>query len=163
MMIQAFGFKQFIIICQLLVLKNHFERLSPYCMFNFLSIDPGVRRGRYRMIVGFSTTYVISANHHWSYWFQCRSGGVYSIQLYMRLVAGWWYSPGIPVSSTNKTDQHDIPGIALKVALNTITLTHFPFLIVVAQNWIIFVVLRISILPLSTLLIFDFGIVPTAW
>jgi hypothetical protein len=74
-----------------------------------------------------------------------------------------WFSPGTLVSSTNKTDQHDIPGIALKVALNTITLTHFPFLIVVAQNWIIFVVLRVSILPLCTLLIFDFGIVPTAW
>jgi hypothetical protein len=60
MMIQALGLKQFIIICQLLVIQNHFERLSPYCMFIFLSIDPGVRRGRYRMIVGFSTTYVIS-------------------------------------------------------------------------------------------------------
>jgi len=56
-------------------------------------------------------------------------------------VAGRWFSPGTLVSSTNKTDQHDITGIALKVALNTIILTHFPFLIVVEQNWIIFVVL----------------------
>jgi hypothetical protein len=30
---------------------------------------------------------------------------------------------GTPVSSTNKTDSHDIPEILLKVALNTITLT----------------------------------------
>jgi hypothetical protein len=30
-----------------------------------------------------------------------------------------WYSPGIPVSSTNKTDRHDITQILLKVALNT--------------------------------------------
>jgi hypothetical protein len=32
--------------------------------------------------------------------------------------------PGIPVSSTNKTDRHDIAEILLKVALNTIILTH---------------------------------------
>jgi hypothetical protein len=30
---------------------------------------------------------------------------------------------GTPVSSTNKTDRHDIIEILLKVALNTITLT----------------------------------------
>jgi hypothetical protein len=32
------------------------------------------------------------------------------------------YSPGNPVSSTNKTDCHDIADILLKVALNTIIL-----------------------------------------
>ena len=32
-------------------------------------------------------------------------------------------SPGTPVSSTNKTDSHDIAKLLLKVALNTITLT----------------------------------------
>jgi hypothetical protein len=31
-----------------------------------------------------------------------------------------WFSPGTPVSSTNKTDRHDIIEILLKVALNTI-------------------------------------------
>jgi hypothetical protein len=31
-------------------------------------------------------------------------------------VAGWWFTLGIPVSSTNKTDRHDI-------AENNITLT----------------------------------------
>jgi hypothetical protein len=35
--------------------------------------------------------------------------------------AGWWFSQGTPVSSTNKTDHHDITEILLKVALNTIT------------------------------------------
>ena len=30
-----------------------------------------------------------------------------------------------PVSSTNNTDHHDITEILLKVALNTITLTHY--------------------------------------
>jgi hypothetical protein len=39
------------------------------------------------------------------------------------LVAGQWFSSGAPVSSTNKTDCHDITEILLKVALNTITLT----------------------------------------
>jgi hypothetical protein len=33
------------------------------------------------------------------------------------------FSPGIPVSSTNNTDHHDITETLLKVALNTITLT----------------------------------------
>ena len=34
-------------------------------------------------------------------------------------MAGRWFSPGTPVSSTNKTDRHDIDEILLKVALNT--------------------------------------------
>ena len=38
------------------------------------------------------------------------------------LAAGQRYSPGTPVSSTNKTDCHDITEILLKVALNTINL-----------------------------------------
>jgi len=33
---------------------------------------------------------------------------------------GLWFSPGTPVSSTNKTKRHDITRILLKVALNTI-------------------------------------------
>ena len=39
------------------------------------------------------------------------------------LVADRWFSPGTPVSSTNKTDRHDITEILLKVALNTIIIT----------------------------------------
>jgi hypothetical protein len=39
-------------------------------------------------------------------------------------VAGWWFSPGTPDSSTNKTDCHDITEILLKVAINTITLIY---------------------------------------
>jgi hypothetical protein len=38
-------------------------------------------------------------------------------------VTGQWFSPGTSVSSTNKTESHDIAEILLKVALNTITLT----------------------------------------
>jgi hypothetical protein len=33
---------------------------------------------------------------------------------------GRWFSPGIPVSSTNKIERHNITEILLKVALNTI-------------------------------------------
>jgi hypothetical protein len=51
-------------------------------------------------------------------------GKMYSIQV-CKFVSGWCFSPGTPASSTNKTDCHDITEILLKVALNTITLTHF--------------------------------------
>jgi hypothetical protein len=36
------------------------------------------------------------------------------------LAVGRWFSPGTPVSSTNKTDGHDITEILLRVVLNTI-------------------------------------------
>ena len=39
------------------------------------------------------------------------------------LATGQRFSPGTPVSSSNKTDRHDAIEILLKVALNTITLT----------------------------------------
>ena len=39
------------------------------------------------------------------------------------LATGLWFSPGTPVSSTNKTDRHHITEILLKVALNTINQT----------------------------------------
>jgi hypothetical protein len=36
------------------------------------------------------------------------------------LATGRWFSPGIPVSSTNKTDRKDITQILLEVAFMTI-------------------------------------------
>jgi hypothetical protein len=42
--------------------------------------------------------------------------------------AGRWFSQGTPISSTNKTDRHDICEILLKVTLNTITVTPLFFL-----------------------------------
>ena len=39
------------------------------------------------------------------------------------LAAGRWFSPGTPVSSTNKNDRHDITKIVLKGVLNTINRT----------------------------------------
>ena len=54
-------------------------------------------------------------------------GEVYSLQQYViKAVSDLrqvWFSPGILVSSTNKTDRRDITEILLKVALSTITLT----------------------------------------
>ena len=41
------------------------------------------------------------------------------------LVAGWWFSLGTLVSTTNKTDCHNITEILLKGVFNTITLTPF--------------------------------------
>jgi len=67
---------------------------------------------------------------------------VYSIQLYvikfvsdLRQVCG--FSPGTPVSSTIKTDRHDITEILVKVALNTITHTHFFCFLFSCVNFII--------------------------
>ena len=39
------------------------------------------------------------------------------------LATGQWFSPGPPVSPTNKTDRHNIIEILLKVVLNTIKQT----------------------------------------
>ena len=81
------------------------------------------------MVVGFITTYAISTYQHKRCEFESHSDEVYSIQHYViKFVsdlrhAGRWISPGTPVSSTNKTDRHDIIEIFLKVALNTITLS----------------------------------------
>jgi len=36
-------------------------------------------------------------------------------------MTGWWFSPGTPVSSTNKTDRHDIAEILLKVTYLSVT------------------------------------------
>jgi len=86
------------------------------------------RRSHDRMVVGFKTTCAISAYHRYSCEFESRSWrGVIDTTLCEKvwpwLATGRWFSPGTSVSSTNKTDHHDITEILLKVALNTITLT----------------------------------------
>jgi hypothetical protein len=66
------------------------------------------------MVVEFTTMCAISAYHHTSCEFEPRLWrGV--------LATDQWFSPGPPVSSSNKTDHHDITEIMLKVLLNTIT------------------------------------------
>ena len=54
-------------------------------------------------------------------------GKVYSIQhLCDNVCQCLWFSPGVLVFSTNKTNSHDITEILLKVALNTIMITLAP-------------------------------------
>jgi hypothetical protein len=78
------------------------------------------------MVVGFTTTYAISAYHHLSCEFEFRWWrGVLDTTLCDKvcqwLATGRWFSPN------NNTDCHDITEtVLLKVALNTITLTDFP-------------------------------------
>ena len=79
------------------------------------------RRGRH-------DTRAISAYHHLSCEFEPRSWrGVYDTTLCDKVclcpATGRWFSPVTPVSSSNKTDHHDITDILLKVALNTIKQT----------------------------------------
>jgi len=45
--------------------------------------------------------------------------GVLDTTVCQWLAKGRWFSPGIQISSTNKTDRHDITEILLKVTLNT--------------------------------------------
>ena len=56
------------------------------------------------------------------------------IDICQLLVAGWWFSPDTLVSSTNKTDHHDIAEILLKVALNTLTLTLNPAIDIIPKS-----------------------------
>ena len=79
------------------------------------------RRGRDRKVVGFTRTYAFSTNHHKRCEFESNSGDVYLIQHYViNLSVTYGFSPGSPVSCTNKTDHADITEILLKVALNII-------------------------------------------
>jgi hypothetical protein len=72
-----------------------------------------------------TTTCVISAYHHSSCEVEpCSWQGVLDAtlcdQVCQLLATGRWFSPDTPVSSTNKTDCHNIIEILLKVALSTI-------------------------------------------
>ena len=103
------------------------------------------RRGRDRMVVGYTTTHAMSAYHHRCCEFESLSGRDvqhYSVKSRYQwhqtslcdkvcqwLATGRWFSPGPPVSSTNKTDHHDITEILLKVVLNTIKQTNKLFLL----------------------------------
>jgi hypothetical protein len=70
-----------------------------------------------RVVVGFTTPCAISADHHWSCEFEpCSWRGVFDKTLCNKvcpwLATGQWFSP---VSSTNKTDCHNITKMLLKV------------------------------------------------
>jgi hypothetical protein len=81
------------------------------------------RRGRDGMVVGYITTYAISAYHHLRCEFESRSGEVYSYNIL-------WYSLSVTCHRSvvfsgysNKTYHHDITEILLKMALNIINHT----------------------------------------
>ena len=80
------------------------------------------RRGHHRMVIGFITTYAISVYHHSRCEVESSPGEVYSIQYnVIKFVSDLrLFSPGTPVSSTNKTDRHNVTEILLTVASNAI-------------------------------------------
>jgi len=87
----------------------------------------GGHHGHEHMVDGFTTTCAKVPNTTNVVSLNPTHGEVYSIQHYViKYVsdfwqAGEWFSPGTPVSSTNKTNRHSITEILLKVALNIIT------------------------------------------
>ena len=94
-----------------------------------MSLDVyGCRRGRDRMVVGFTTTCAISAYHHYICGFEPRLSRVVlnttlCDKVRQLLVTCQWFSPGTLVSATNKTDRHYITEICLKLAFNAINLS----------------------------------------
>jgi hypothetical protein len=106
----------------ILVAIDIIHSFNVFVLFHILSEG---RHGHDRMVVEFTTTCAISAYHYKSCEFEPRSwrGVLYTTlcdTACQWFTTGQWFSLGIPVSSTNKTDCHDITEILLKVALNTI-------------------------------------------
>ena len=85
--------------------------------------------GHDHMVVWFTTTYAISVYHHWSGEFKSHSrrdvlDTTLCDKVCLWLATAQWFSPGTPVSATNKTDRYNITEILLKEMLNTINLSH---------------------------------------
>jgi hypothetical protein len=107
----------------------------------------GDHRGHDRMVVEFTIIYAISTYHHWWCEFESRSGRgprytTLCDKVCQWLATGRWFSPGPPISFTNKTDRHDITKILLKVALNTIKQTNKQNIRCEAFAWFAYIVLR---------------------
>ena len=103
------------------------------------------------------TTNVVSSNH--------AHGEVYSIQHYvikfisdLRQVGG--FSSGTPISSTNKTDFHDITEILLKVAFNT---KHHQPSCTKQEKLVVLDMCVIDLVTFSTIFLLDLGVVLTFW
>jgi hypothetical protein len=95
--------------------------------FLLLAKRGGGGSGRDRIVVGFTTTYAISAYSPLMLWVRISNRASCTTlcdKVCQWLVTGGWFSQSPPVSSTNKTDRHDITEILLKVALNTIKQTN---------------------------------------
>jgi hypothetical protein len=99
------------------------------------------------MVFGFTTACAISAYHHRSCEFESHSGVLYATlcdNVCQWLAAGCWFSPGTPVSFTNKTDRHDITEIFLKVVVNTISLSLTLFLWICEGRNLLFSLLSLT-------------------
>ena len=108
------------------------------------------------MVVGFTTTCRIKTYHHWICEFESRSwwgilDTTLSVKVCQWLATGQWFSPDTPVFSTNNTDCHDITEILLKVALNTITLTHYKeFILPVYKSFFSMIMMMGFLVSLTT-------------
>jgi len=112
-------------------LKCKFQSINLKSQNSYKSNLKGVQRLSWSWSYGswICNKYAISAYHHWCCEFELHSWrGVVDTTLCDKvcqwLATGRWLSPGPLVSSTNKTDRHDITEILLKVALNTIKQTN---------------------------------------
>jgi len=84
-------------------------------------IIKGCHCGCDSMVVVFTTTYAFSAYHHYNCELESRSWrGALDTTLCDKvcqwLATGRWFYPGTSVSSTNKTDRHDVDELLFKVA-----------------------------------------------
>ena len=111
--------------------------------YPLLFIIFNLRGRRGRMVVGFTTTCAISAYYQISCEFDPRSwrcvlDTTLCDKVCQWLATGRWFSLGTLVSSTNKTDHHDITEILLKLALNTININQsiFNLYYITVCNWI---------------------------
>ena len=118
------------------IVSRHFLLAKWYCIYllrimfrlvNLLLFSHNSIRG---IPVYGNTTYffyLFFLYNFFFYWFFCFPFffAILCDKVCQWLAVGRWFSPSTPVSSTNKTDRHDITKILLKVALNTISLTMF--------------------------------------
>jgi hypothetical protein len=83
---------------------------------------------RCRMVVGYITTYAISANSPVTLWVRipvrrCAIDTSLCYEVCQWLAAGRFYFQGTPVSPTDQSDRHDITEILLNMGLITINQT----------------------------------------
>ena len=96
---------------------------STFSFIWIILLSTWILHGRDRMVVGFTTTYAISAYHHCRILIRARCTTLCD-NVCQWLATGRWFSLGSPVSSINKTDCHNIAEILLKVAFITIKQTN---------------------------------------
>ena len=91
-------------------LRNRLTSINAFVSLNQNAKLRGGHHGPDRMVVGFTTTYAISAYRHYSYEFESRSGEMYSIHYLIRFVSDFrqvggflqvpWFHPPIKLTAT---------------------------------------------------------------